>query len=706
MFSFLTPFFLWAGIAATIPLVLHMIQSRRSVRVPFSTIRFLKLAESRSSRRIKMENFILWMLRTLLISLLVLAFAMPMLRTAGLTNLLRRAHRDIAIVLDTSYSMTYRVGRETVWDQAIESAVALIEGLTDHDRVCVFLAGKDVTPLVEQLSTDREGTVSRLKNLRPEHDISRLGPALMAANSALKEEERRREREIHIITDGQGLPWNSFERWDAETLVEHATVFVSLLGVPSPENTSPIKVTLDPPVIMADMPVRVGVQLAGSGTAGDTTVSLVVNGEEVDRRAVAQGAGATFTVPPLGPGVHAATLEIPADNLPIDDTLHFLIRTREHLPALCAGPEDATLFLRLALGAVGGDSSGITLKTITPDALSSETLSSYACVFLCDALPLPGQEIMQVETYVRGGGLLVLWPGNGARVEDYAPWRCLPGTVSAIGTLPPASRTQLLRWNQPTHALVNPLRQGLGTPVVTMRRRLEWTDLADDAEALVTGEAGTPVVLSRSFGQGYVFALSIPANRSWSDFPLSPYFLPLVHQFVQYAAGLGRFTPFLWAADSLPLDDHLPEATVDSTLRSPKGDKVSLRRTTMDNATVLHAEEVHLPGIYTLSTPTQPDPRPALAINLARQESDLAPIAPDEVGDRMGIDDVVLSQNKAELLKKIEEHRIGRTFGEALLWLALIVAVAEVAYSNLLVRGVPTLSETLGITAAGKVGGA
>lgn len=705
MFSFLTPWFLWAGIAATIPLVLHMIQSRRSVRIPFSTIRFLKLAESRSSRRIKMENFILWLLRTVLITLLVLAFAMPMLRTAGLTNLLRRAHRDIAIVLDTSYSMNYRMGRETVWDQAIESAVALIEGLTDHDRVCVFLAGQDVTPLVEQLSTDREGTVSRLKNLRPSHDTSRIGPALMAANDALKEEERRREREIHIITDGQGLPWQSFEEWNAATLVEHATVFVSLLGAPSPENRAPVKVTLDPPVIMADMPVRVDVGLAASGAAADTTVSLVVNGEEIDRHAVTEDGSATFNVSPLGPGAHAAYLAIPEDNLAADNTLHFLIRTREHLPTLCVGSQDATRFLRLALGAVAGDSAGITLKTITPDALSSATLSAYACIFLCDALPVPGQDIMQVENYVRSGGLLVLWPGNGARVEDYTPWRCLPGTVRTIDNVPMVSRTQLLRWNRPTHTLINPLRQGLGSPAITMRRRLEWTNLSDEADPLVTAGEGAPFLLARPFGQGHVFALSVAADRSWSDFPLSPYYLPLAHQLVHYAAGMGRFTPFLCATDSLPLGDHVPEAAADSSLRNPQGERVALRRTTAAGATMLMAEELHLPGIYTLSTTAQPDPHPALAINLPRRESDLTPMGPDEVGDRMGIDNVVLAQNRPELLKKIEEHRIGRTFGEALLWLALIVAVLEVAYSNLLVRGTPRLSEALGVTAAGKVGG-
>ena len=66
MLQFLNPVFLIAAGAAVIPLVLHLIQRSRTIRVPFSTIRFLKLAQRRSSRRIRLENFLLWLLRTLL----------------------------------------------------------------------------------------------------------------------------------------------------------------------------------------------------------------------------------------------------------------------------------------------------------------------------------------------------------------------------------------------------------------------------------------------------------------------------------------------------------------------------------------------------------------------------------------------------------------------------------------------------------------
>jgi hypothetical protein len=253
---------------------------------------------------------------------------------------------------------------------------------------------------------------------------------------------------------------------------------------------------------------------------------------------------------------------------------------------------------------------------------------------------------------------------------------------------------------------VQALRNGIGSPVVAIRRHLIWTELADDTETLVTAGAENPFLLARPFGQGQVMCLAVSADRSWSDLPLSPYFLPLAHQFVQFAAGMGRFVSCLWATDDLPLGDHLPEATPEATLRNPEGTHVSVRSALVDGATSLHAEGLNRPGIYTLALPTQPEPVPALAINVPRRESDLTPVVAAEVPAILGIDEVILARDQEELLRRIEEHRVGKTFGETLMWLALIVAVAEVAYGNVLVKGHPTLSESLHITAAGKVRGA
>ena len=104
---FVSPVFLIAAaVGALVPLILHLMQNRRRDRMPFPTLRFLKAAEKQSSRRIRMENLLLWLLRTVIMLLLGAAFAMPILRSKGV-GWFGDAPRDIAIVIDASYSMGY-----------------------------------------------------------------------------------------------------------------------------------------------------------------------------------------------------------------------------------------------------------------------------------------------------------------------------------------------------------------------------------------------------------------------------------------------------------------------------------------------------------------------------------------------------------------------------------------------------------------------
>ena len=131
---FVSPFFLIAAAAgAVVPLILHLMQNRKRDKMPFPTLRFLKAAEKQSSRRIRMENLLLWLIRTLIMIFIGMAFAMPILRSQG-AGWLGDAPRDIAIVIDGSYSMGYNTGRQTVWKKATDTARAVVEGLGDVGR--------------------------------------------------------------------------------------------------------------------------------------------------------------------------------------------------------------------------------------------------------------------------------------------------------------------------------------------------------------------------------------------------------------------------------------------------------------------------------------------------------------------------------------------------------------------------------------------
>ena len=726
MISLINPFFLAFGAAVIIPLVLHLMQSRRTVRLPFSTIRFLKLAQQRSSRRMKMENFLLWLLRTLLIVLLVLAFAMPLVRTRDYGNLLGRATRDVAIVVDASYSLNYTLGRQAVWNQATDLAASIIEGLSEKDRFCVFLAGDQVMPLCEQLTDKRQETAARLRALPPPRGSSQLCPAVLAALAVLDQDARHNERELHIVSDTQLLPWSRFRKtggadkgaraadaaaeegqWDPAKVRESTTCFVTLLGASVPENVSPVEVEIEPKLVTPQTSCRVTVRFLRSGPSLDTAAALVVDGKEVARRSVPLVAGngnlTTFVIPPLGPGIHAVRVETPDDSLTLDNPFHALVRVREKLPALCVGSPEHTLFLRAALQTTAGGVTPFDIKTVDAEGLAAESLDAYSCIFLCDALPLAGQDIKKLERYAAGGGLLVMFPGDGCAMADYGAWTCLPALPVSVMDVPVLERKRLLSWEKPLHPVVKALKEGGISPTVAIRRQLKCDPLKDKSEILVSTGAGYPFLLTRAVGRGAVMLFTVPADRSWSDFPLSPFFLPAVHQMLHYAAGVGVAAPYIWATDSLPLDECLPEATRESLLKDPEGKPVSLQTTVVDGETVSYAEGLTAPGIYTLSRSGGTGDVPALAVNLSRGESDLTPVKAEEVPSILGLKTVHVATGKEELLKKIEDLRVGKTLGELLLWLVLLVALLESLYSNILMRKGSKLTDALLIAPSGKV---
>lgn len=711
---FLTPLFLIAGaIAATIPVVLHLLQKQRRVTVPFPTLRFLKTAEQQSSRRMHMENILLWLLRTAIMLLLGAAFSMPILRSQGLAWL-GRAPRDIAVVIDASYSMGYQVGRETVWDKAIETATSILNGLDEKDRYCLYLAGEQPEPLIAEPVGDREQGLQMLKAVTPKPTGSRLVSAIRTATTALEREQKGRERELYVLTDGQAAAWHhSDSNADAEPTDapeekneggKKTSRFVTLLGPPSPVNLSPVSLDMKPALMVRDAPARIKVSALHNGPDRESILRLFVGQEEIGRRPLRLTAGGSaeveFTLPPRAPGVYPARVETPDDGLEADNAFHFLVRVRDRLPVLCVGSEEDTLYLRTALRMSTGGGSGFEPERVEANALADRSLHGMAVVFLCNALPLSGQALAPLEEYVRSGGVLVLFPGERATPGDYQAWTTLPLEDISVKDLSGAERSRTLAWPSQNHALMRTFQRGMSPPRVSVRRHLDGEGLAEGAGVLISQGPELPFLLERNVGKGQVLMFTVAADRTWSDFPLSPFYLPLLARVVEYSAGVGIAPPFIWSANSLPLEQVVPGATRETRLLGPDARRLPVSSAVVDGMTQVRVENLDQPGIYKVA-----DEGPALAVNMVRGESDLAPLKEGEVEDLLGEGPLYLANDAETLQRLIEEHRIGRTFGEHLLWIVLVLVGIEFVYANRLARARPALSEQLSVEASGRITG-
>src|SRR4051812_9048784 len=93
--------------AAAVPILIHLLNRRKHREMPWAAMRFLMAAVRKNSRRIRIEQWLLLAVRTLIILAVVTAMAKPFLESLGALPVIagRRTHR--VLVLDGSLSMAY-----------------------------------------------------------------------------------------------------------------------------------------------------------------------------------------------------------------------------------------------------------------------------------------------------------------------------------------------------------------------------------------------------------------------------------------------------------------------------------------------------------------------------------------------------------------------------------------------------------------------
>ncbi len=100
--NFLSPSFLWALFALSIPLIIHLFNFRKTKRVYFSNNRFLKQVKEETASKKRLKHLLVLASRLLFLFFLVITFAQPFIPAKNQLG----AAQEIVLYLDNSLSMT------------------------------------------------------------------------------------------------------------------------------------------------------------------------------------------------------------------------------------------------------------------------------------------------------------------------------------------------------------------------------------------------------------------------------------------------------------------------------------------------------------------------------------------------------------------------------------------------------------------------
>ncbi len=210
--NFLTPLFLFGALAIAGPVFFHLIRRTTREVTPFSSLMFLAPSPPRVTRKSRIENLWLLLLRCLILGLLALGFARPFLqREAASTPPDAGAGKRIVVLVDTSASMR----REDLAVQARTKAEAIVRAASPVDEVALLAFDRAPRTLLGFEDWRKANAVQKLAAIAPGWAGTNLGAALLRAAEMLNGSADGL-REIVVVSDMQdgcrfdglqGLEW-------------------------------------------------------------------------------------------------------------------------------------------------------------------------------------------------------------------------------------------------------------------------------------------------------------------------------------------------------------------------------------------------------------------------------------------------------------------------------------------------------------------
>src|SRR5215213_8028672 len=147
--AFLSPFLLPMLALASVPIIIHILNRRRFQLVDWAPMKYLKLTLKTNRRRLRIEQLLLLILRTLAVIVLILAIARPVLSQSGIGGWLAgRGRTSRLIVIDDSMSMGYQLERRAAFDAALDATRQLVKTIGVQDSVTAFTTSAADQPLV------------------------------------------------------------------------------------------------------------------------------------------------------------------------------------------------------------------------------------------------------------------------------------------------------------------------------------------------------------------------------------------------------------------------------------------------------------------------------------------------------------------------------------------------------------------------------
>ncbi|QEG41436.1 BatA domain-containing protein [Roseimaritima ulvae] len=658
--SLLAPFYFLGAAAIGLPILFHLVRRRPKQRMAFSSLMFLRPAPPRLTRRSRLDDLLLLLMRALAILLVAAAFTRPFFRSAASTQW-EPPGRDLLILVDTSASMR----QAGVWDDVLETVEQTLEDLKPQDRVGLMSFDRQPTTLVDvAIAADElshaDAVVAAMKTLQPTWYDSDLGLALATAADQLNglggEQARLSRKVIVLVSDLQSgsrldmlqsYPWPPDVRLRIEptTPADSGNASVTVLEPTEEPET---------PGVEPDPQRRVRVFNSPLSTAAQFTLHWVdAKDQPLDTASVSAnvppGEMRVFRMPTQP--ADAVAVQLVGDAQDFDNRSYVSAPEPVNKRLLFLGDSSAEPRERLSyyLQQASFDTAlqTIQFEKLSPDAAELETLSVNEVALVVVAEPYSNAAAERLDDLLRAGGRVLCVLSEPVQASSDAQRlinRLTTGDTSSADedvdeNEDDDERKRAIRireaderdysllvdidFRDPLFSIFADPRFSDFSKIRVWSHRTVEVDASSDWQTLARFDDGAPALLRLDVGDGQLLLLTTGWQPTASQLALSTKFLPLIARMMDPTAGESKPRTQYTVGD--PLQDAWRAF---STWQGPDGRVETIRPTATDMT-----DWFATPGLYHFAGDGL---QQTVAFNIDARESETQPIDADKL-ETMGI---------------------------------------------------------------------
>lgn len=501
--QFKHPEILYALLLLIIPIIVHLFQLQRFVKVPFTNVAFLKNIERQTRKSSQIKKWLVLISRLLALSCIILAFSQPYFSESS-----TRQQVNVTIYLDNSYSMQAKGEKGELLKSAAQK---LIDNNNLQNSTFTLITNEE-----NLKNLDGNGLKNELIDLQYSPNKLDLNTVFLKAKGNSSDETNTLNK-IVLLSDFQNI---NIENKIDFTLVNSP---VSLLQL-SPKEVQNIfldSVTLEQ---KSSTETTLTVLVKSSQIIIETIPVSLFQDETLMGKTTAKFANSNrqsveFTL--TNSTNFNGKISLVDDGMEFDNDFYFSISAPEKINVLSIG--NPAEFLPKIYTEKEFNFTASPLPQLNYNIIQTQHL-----IILNELIDIPAELQRSLSEFMENGGNLVLIPSQNTNLDSYN--RFLNAFKAGKISAKIENEHQITAINY-GHPLIDDVFEKKVTNFQYPKTALHYQNDSRNSSAILKFDNNSPFISSTKIGDGTFYWVASPLNKSISDFTQSPLVVPIFYNF-------------------------------------------------------------------------------------------------------------------------------------------------------------------------------